>query len=394
MRHGVIEPKGVVVIGGHINGLGIIRSFRAQRIPVAVILTKRHDFAQYSRCISGYDRAFGIAEDPQQLSEVLDRRSSQWGGWALFPANDEALAALVHNRQHLECSHAIFAPPAEIASYFLDKERMLNIAGSTGIPMPLCYGPADKSALHRQDIRFPVIVKPVIGYLFFEHFGFKVMVAENREELAQAISRIERAGIRCQIYDIIPGSDSRIYCCCVYMGRDGTPQAILTVRKLRQSPPFFGVARVAEIVPDNACMAEATVELLRRINFRGIASAEYKLDPRDETFRFLEVNGRSVIYNPLLRKAGMDVAGLTWADYIEGRTYKAKPRHWPGIWINLHADLLYSMLRRHKEKLSLRDFLTPYLRPKVEAVWAARDPLPFLIQWTRTFRRAIGMMAG
>ena len=389
LRNGVKNPKGVVVIGGHINGLGIIRSFRAKGIPVAAILTKKYDFAQYSGCISGSDKAFGLAENPEQLSEVLERQSPQWDGWALFPANDEALAALVYNRSHLESSHAIFAPPEEIASFFLDKERMHDMARSTGIPMPLCYGSADKSILNRQDIGFPVIVKPVTGYRFFEHFGYKVMVAENRDELTRAIARIERAGNRCQVYDVIPGADNRIYCCCVYMGRDGAPRAILTVRKLRQSPPFFGVSRVAEIVPDNTYMVDATIELLRRMNFRGIASAEFKLDPRDETFRFLEINGRSVIYNRLLRQAGMDVAGLTWADFIEHRDDMAQTRHWPGVWINLHADLLYSMLCRSHEELRMGDFLSPYLRPKIEAVWSIRDPGPFFIQWARTFRRAI-----
>ena len=119
MKTRALRPRGVVVIGGHINGIGIIRSFAARKIPTAVILTQSHDFAHYSRYISSYHRALEIVEKPEMLVDVLDRRSAQWKGWALFPVNDEALAALVQGWRHFESSHPIIAPPGEIARYFL-----------------------------------------------------------------------------------------------------------------------------------------------------------------------------------------------------------------------------------------------------------------------------------
>lgn len=388
-----MKPKGAVVIGGHINGLGIIRSLAARRIPTAVILTKPHDFAQYSRYISGFEPAFEMTERPEQLLEALDRRSSQWKGWALFPVNDEALAALVQSRQQLESVYPVMAPPNEILPYLLDKKRMLEEAESIGIPTPLCYGPAVRATADRSDISFPVIVKPLAGYRFLERFNCKVFVAASQPELRQAISRVEQAGIPCRVFDIIPGADSQVYCYCVYMDARGNPLAEVAIRKLRQSPPFFGVARVAEIAPHNPQLREPTIEFLRRIGFQGIAVAEYKLDPRDGTFRFLEINGRSVIYNSLFRKAGVDLAWLAWSDYIERRPESARPHHWPGVWVNLHADLLYSILRGHKEGLRSKDFLSPYLRPITEAVWSIHDPKPFWVEWGRTLRQSLGRLA-
>jgi D-aspartate ligase len=388
MRCSVGKPQGAVVIGGHINGLGIIRSLAARRIPTAVILTKTYDFAHHSRYISEYESALEMAERPEQLLEGLDRRLSRWKGWALFPVNDEALAALAHSRQQLESVYSIIAPPNEVIRYLLDKKLMLDAAGSIGIPTPLCYGPAVQATADRSDIRFPVIVKPLMGYRFQECFGCKVFVAANPAELKHAISQVEQAGIPCQVFDIIPGADNRIYCHCVYIDASGDPRADITIRKIRQSPPFFGVSRVAEIAPNGAHMREQTIEFLRRIGFRGIAVAEYKLDPRDDTFRFLEINGRSVIYNSLLRKAGMDLAWLAWSDYIERRPETARIRHWPGVWINLHADLLYSMFQSRNEGLRPKDFLSPYMRPMIEAVWSVHDPKPFLVEWGRTISQS------
>jgi predicted ATP-grasp superfamily ATP-dependent carboligase len=388
MESALKKTRGVIVIGGYINGLGIVRSFNACKIPAGIILTKNYDIAHYSRCVSLCEKALEITESPELLTDVLARRSTIWKGWALFPSNDEALAAIMHCRQYLESFYPIIAPPNDAASYMLDKERMLNIAQSIGVPVPIFYGSADQATADRPDLRFPVIVKPIMGHVFAEHFGRKLFVAADRAELKKIISKINKVGFRCHVYDLVPGPDSHVYSCSIYMDKNGSPTEMITIRKLRQSPPFFGVARVAELVKTETHIREATIEMLRRIRFRGIAAAEYKLDPRDGTFRFLEMNGRSILANTLLRQAGMDLACLAWSDYINHQRATFLPRHWPGVWINLHADLIYSVTHGRKEKMRMKDFLAPYLRPKIEAVWSYRDPVPFIMQWARPFRHS------
>lgn len=156
----------------------------------------------------------------------------------------------------------------------------------------------------------------------------------------------------------------------------------MTIRKLRQSPPTFGVACVAEIVETIPELRDATVALARRIGHRGIAVAEFKHDPRDERFRFLEVNGRSVIYNALLRRGGLDVAGLVWSEATSGRIEDASPRGGCATWVHLHADLLHHALARTRAPLAA--FAGVYRRPLIEAVWSASDPVPFLVEWSRS----------
>jgi predicted ATP-grasp superfamily ATP-dependent carboligase len=103
----------------------------------------------------------------------------------------------------------------------------------------------------------------------------------------------------------------------------------------------------------------------------------------------MEINGRAVIYNALLRRAGLDVAGLAWSELATGRAEPSLATGWSGAWIHLHADVLYSLLDRRRHPLSLSEFFAPYRRRKVFAVWSARDPLPFLTEWARTARRGI-----
>ena len=385
------RDPGAVVVGGYINGLGLVRAFGARGIPVAVIVTKPFDMAHKSRWARAHEVIHGLEDSPELLVELLQRRAADWRDWLVIPTNDEAMGSLAKHHDRLSSTYRLACPEWESARYFLDKAEMLDVAHAIGIPSPRCYGSAQESMLD-PELRFPVVVKPTCGYRFVARFGVKLFVANTREELAAAIERLTRADLSAQVYDLIPGDDSRIYAYCTYINTRDEQCGGLTIRKLRQGPPFFGSARVAEVVADQPILREMTTEFLSRTGFRGIAAAEFKLDPRDGSFRFMEVNGRSVVYNSLLRKAGMDVADLTWADYMTGEPVRVRPNNWPGVWADLHADVLYSLLYRRHDPISVRRFLAPYRRPTIDAVWSASDPAPSIAQWIWSARRGIGAL--
>lgn len=367
-----MNPPGAVVIGGYVNGLGVVRSLAARGVRVAVVSTQPFDIAQRSRHAAAHHPVPGA--EPHALHELLDRRAPDWEGWALLPANDEAVEALALHHEELSARYRVLSPPPHVAPSFLDKGVMQEAARAVGAELPRVYARAE-------DVdEYPVLVKPLAGHRFAAEHGVKLRVASGPGEVGDTDGM--------QIVDRVPGDDSRIYAHCVYMDERGEPRGALTVRKLRQSPPFHGVARVAEIPRAAPDLHELTVELLRRIGHRGPAAAEFKVDPRDGRPKFLEVNGRAVLYNALLRRGGLDLAGMEWADRVEGRVHDARTERWPGTWVNLHADVLYALLRRREQRLGLRRFARPYARPLLEAVWSPSDPQPFLAQWGRTARTA------
>jgi predicted ATP-grasp superfamily ATP-dependent carboligase len=206
-------------------------------------------------------------------------------------------------------------------------------------------------------------------------------------ELRTAVERLAGAGLDGEVFDFVPGADDQIWSHNLWIGACGEPGPGVTVRKIRQSPATFGVARVARVVDELPGLRDATVAVARQLDLRGAVNAEFKRDPRDGRLRFIEINGRSVIYNALLRRAGHDVAALGWAEHVERQPVKQQPSAWRGTWINLHADLLNGLLRRD-EGLGVRAFGTPYRAPLIEAVWSRQDPAPFAAQWGRTLRLA------
>lgn len=386
---------GAVVIGGYVNGLGLVRSLAARGIPTAVVVTQPFDLAHRSRWAREHAAVPDLEERSDGLMELLERRARDWAGWALLPTNDAALAALSEHHERLSSTYRVVSPPTEVARHLLDKRPMLDLARAAGVDLPHCHGPAVEATAAAPGLRFPVVVKPTVPYRFYARFGCKLFLARDREELRRSIARLVEAGIPGDVFDFVPGPDSQIYAYCTYVDAAGEPSEGVLVHKLRQNPPLVGDARVADVARDDGTLREATVEIVRRIGFRGMAIAEFKLDPRDGRHRFLEVNGRSVVYNGLLRRAGLDLAGLAWADHVDGRPERPRPNGWPGVWIHLHPDVLYATLHRRHQRIGLRDFLAPYARTKIEAVWSARDPRPFLSQWGRTARDgAVGLVSG
>src|SRR5687767_8509532 len=95
------RARGVVVLGGYVNALGVVRSLAARGLPVAVVRTKPFDLAHRSRHCVGQATALGIEERPELLVEVLEREQ-RWHGWALMPTNDESLAATLAYFDRLE----------------------------------------------------------------------------------------------------------------------------------------------------------------------------------------------------------------------------------------------------------------------------------------------------
>ena len=134
-----------------------------------------------------------------------------------------------------------------------------------------------------------------------------------------------------------------------------------------------------------AALREGTVELLRQAGVRGLGYAEFKLDQRNGRFVFIEVNCRAVALDGILPPTGIDLVSKAWSELALGEPLRLQPTGWRGCWIHLQADIACSL----RERLGLREFLTPYRRPKIFADWAASDPLPGLAQTAIALRGAI-----
>ncbi len=382
---------GVVIFSGYTNALNAVRSLGILGVPVAVVTTTQWDIAQHSKYCLDQAPLFELRGNPDALPEFLDRRAKQWRGWALLPADDHSLEGLARHHERLSADYRVLAAPDPVTRLMLDKDRFRLLAEQVGVEMPRYYGPADTSLGRRQDLRFPLIIKPTMTHRFLKTFKRKLLVIEDHASLIAVLPRIEEANIACQVFDLVPGDDSNLFSYGIYIDRHGEPTGGLTMRKLRQAPPLYGVSRVIETAhrPE---LHEPTVELLRRAGYRGMACAEFKLDPRDGRLKLLEINVRMDLTFGLARAAGVNYAHLAWLDQALARPVHAAPNGWQGVWIHLFSDLKHSWRNFKRENLTLRDYVHPYLRPKVFGVLSTDDPKPFLVQIREGLAMARGLL--
>jgi len=376
---------GAIVVGGSITGLSSLRAFASHGIPVAVVATDRRDVAPYSRWASETHRLDDVQADPESVLDLLERQARRWRGRVVLTNLDEVAILLARHRERLERWYRIVTPPWDTIRHVMQKDLTYAAAREVGVDAPRSYGEASLETAALDDVVFPVVVKPVESRPFVVRFGVKLFVAHDRDELRRRVEDVLAAALRAEIIDLVPGPDDLFYSYTVYIDRYGDPAAELCTRKLRKSPPFFGVARVAEVASRSE-LREPTLALLRRIGWRGMASVEYKLDPRDGRHRLMEINGRSFLIQGLAQRAGVNYPLLAWRESVLGENVSAAFNGWGGVWIHLLDDLYYGLFHRAVEGASVRQYLTPYGRPKIFAVWSADDPKPFLMQGYHALR--------
>ena len=229
MYNSSVNSPGAVVVGAHVNGLGVVRTLAARGIRIAIVSSRPFDMAQHSRYVSGRHTLYELHQRRESLVELLDRHSSRWRGWAVFPTNDDALTALAQHHEQLSHTYRLTCPPGEITGAIVDKDRMHDLAERVGLTLPVCYGAATMATAARADIRFPVVIKPIQHDTLISTYGVKLFIAHDRDELRQAIGRLVETGLDGLVYEFVPGADREIVVCCVHIDAHGEPSPSVLV---------------------------------------------------------------------------------------------------------------------------------------------------------------------
>jgi predicted ATP-grasp superfamily ATP-dependent carboligase len=314
-------------------------------------------------------------------------------GSVLVPTGDLELEALSRHREALARRYRLCVPSWSATRVLLRKNETARVAGELGIPTPQNHGPPE--GLDGRDLRYPVVLKPNDSAAFQRHFGRKLFVAQSPQEFRAFAERIGSAGVGSQVQDLIPGPDSLSFNDTAYYDRQGRRVAGLAIRKLRKSPPFFGIGRVVERSGDpevDRRMREHVDDFVRRAAWHGPVSAEFKLDPRDGRLVLIEVNGRCSFVHQLAWRCGLDYAWMQFQESCERQPESGPPREGRASLIHLHADLLNALFFRRVERLPLADLVRPYRGRRHFAVWSLGDPWPFFVEWLRTARDVPGLL--
>ena len=140
---------------------------------------------------------------------------------------------------------------------------------------------------------------------------------------------------------------------------------------------------------ENEIVATQALRLLSALQYRGVASLEFKRRAQDGRYYFIEMNPRLPWYNALFFDAGVNLPYLTYLDLTGGpRSNRIIPRQRDGVhWISFKLNLGWLLLTPGKGPARLLSWLRSVARARSYAWFDWRDPKPFLRATMNLFGR-------
>lgn len=367
----------VVMLGGDIGVYSLARAFHeafgVRSTVVSRVATGPVDSAIIDNVLLG-----AHASNEDHIAELLrrgrerqaaDATSGREGTPVILLANTDGYSRLfaVH-RAELDAFYRIALVDEATLDQVSDKGRFAEACTEVGVPTPVTHI-EDFSAADAPDwapsdleIPFPVVAKAAASSVheLVDYPGKKkVNFIETRAELDDLWRRLRDAGFRDRfiVQELVPGDDTWMRSVTAYRDHRGTVTLMCTAQVLLEehTPSALGNPCAMITTPFPEAMAHARA-LLDHLDYRGFANFDAKVDPRDGSFRFLEVNPRIGRNNYYVTGAGANVARFVVADLVEDRA--AEP-------VTVTNEIVYSVVPK---RLLLRYITDQALRRHVKQV--------------------------
>jgi D-aspartate ligase len=304
---------------------------------------------------------------------------------------DQDVSTVSRNQQRIERHFLVPFAGWDVLSEIVDKQGQYAVARDSGVSLPVtCFPKTEAAAVAAaRTMPYPAILKPAYHVKFSERFGVKGFVTTNAADAVEHFRRGAAHGYQMMIQEIIPGEADHLYTYGSYLNRDHVPLAEFTGRKLRQYPRMFGTCRLGECcaAPE---VADTGLRLLRALGFWGISQVEFKLDPRDNVFKLMEVNARNYQWQHLTSACGANLAHAAYQDALGQPLAPTRATGYGRRWALLATDLMASPREILRGETSVRGWLSGWRGVVVDGIFSLRDPRPgwryLVIQLRRRLR--------
>jgi D-aspartate ligase len=366
-----------IVLSSHIIGLAVIRGLGMMGVPVIVFYYQKQDMGFVSKYVKKAIYAPHPERSENEFISLLIDYGQQFSGSLLIPADDATQVVVSRHKTILERYYTVACPEWKITRRFIDKKHTYALAKAIGVSIPKTIVPGSIDAVkhYGKIIEYPCIIKPCQSHRYFEIFRKKMVRVENFDQMLSAYIQATQAGVEVMLQEYIPGDDTHGVNYNSYFW-NGRPLIEVTAEKVRLAPPGFGVPRVL-ISKDIPEIIQPGRKILQAMNFYGYSCTEFKKDERDGDYKLMEVNGRHNRSGLLSVHCGTNFPWITYSHLVQGQIPPTSPYRNGIYWIDFTADILHSIMYGHKELYPLYEYLKPYLREHVFALFDWRDPKPF-----------------
>lgn len=370
------ERVPAIVLGTGLTALSVIRILARQNIK-SYLISDGNDFAKHSRWSNPIALGVDPLLTPDELAALLEPLELEQA--VLFPCSDTFLKTVVDLPERLRTRFPASLPSPETLDILVNKGKFALALLEAGIPHPetIIIDSIDKLNALEERYFNGYFFKPFHSKLFSLHFHVKAFRVDGREDALQKFETIQAANQPVMLQEYIPGPSNLHHFVDGFIDREGEIRTLFPRRRERIYPPYFGNSSYCVSIPsDEAKNAlESISKLVKFLGFRGMFSAEFKLDERDNRFKILEVNARPWWYIDFAYQCGVDTCRMAYRDALD-LTVESVDSHEVGV------GLMYSLIDiRAAVKLFAKGKLSPFtwLKQFITAkkpIFSRDDPLP------------------
>lgn len=364
------------------SNLGAVRNLGRHGVPTMVLDCKKNQAAFFSKYTQGF-----VCPHPKyneknyidflkQIGEQLPMKG------VLIPTGDTETLAILKHQTSLEQYYHFTSAEYPVVNSLINKQQFYRLLETNNIPHAKTFFPTDQkdATTASTKLKYPCIVKPVYPTYFRLDFHTKLFIASSSDELLSYYSKALEKNHEMMLQEIIPGAAHTECGYNAYYDQTGAPHGIFMYQRIREWPLGFGNGCYIQQVQE-PLLEQITTPLMKKIGYYGIVDAEFKRDPRDGIFKFIELNPRVWMQNSFPSRYGCNLPYIAYLDAI-GKPIDTQILcipHKKINWVYFQQDLQSSRAAIQTGTLSLYAWLGAYNLRNDHAVFAWDDPLPFFM---------------
>lgn len=285
----------------------------------------------------------------------------------LLPTELETQQLILKNREEFEKYTRVPFADYELISNVQNKAWLMRYAEAHGYPCPKTYFVKDVDFFSYDLLEYPVVIKPT------ESSGSRGVAYVNRpSDFFKTLKITHKKYPYPLIQEYIPNGGA--YGVGALFNSNSEPRAAFVYKRLREYPVTGGPSTLRESVRNDE-IKEIALSLLKSLKWVGVAMVEFRLDPRDNRPKLMEINPRLWGSLQLAILSGVDFPYLLYRMAMDGDVEPA----WDyklGVrcrWL-IPGDMLHFLSNLKRLQIT-SDFFT---MANADDIISASDPMPIV----------------
>jgi predicted ATP-grasp superfamily ATP-dependent carboligase len=376
-----------LILGGYVNGYSIIRELYEHKVENIALFSYGRSLASFSNKIDYFK---SIDKSADSLKDAILKLKKRCDYIVIFPTDDIQLENL--HTIYDEIKDFCFVPfNYDNVLQSLDKFVQYSFCQKYDIPYPKTISLETINDLEKlNDFMFPVLIKPNKREDLTTNV-FRSLFLNTKEDFLKNKRLLENFIQQKMTFlasEFIPGDDTNIYAYVGYRSKEGKILNEWTGKKLTQFPDLFGVFSSASNEASEI-IKEQGRKLLEVMNLFGICEPEFKYDIRDNKYKLMEINLRSMMWHRTGNKSGVYIQYSQYLDAIGKKVpkytqIKDKKIHF----VYMKHELINSFTRKGYWKFFKHNLFGGDER--YFAVFDSKDIKPFLFDSLNFIKGLIG----